>query len=155
MRKAEDCYKAGDEENAFLFYMKYFNLIEIIRKKKDFDKIKIKQREYFGTKDEIMRRMDILGDLKKSLQKRYDTREQQEIKNKFTVENKENFSTNVTPNVSDSKFIDCLELHKRISEAKEKILLLDCRPKSDFESSKIKFNNCINIPENIIKNGYE
>lgn len=70
LSEAEKFDRLGDEENAYIFYMKYFNLISIIQKARDFPKIKTQAREYFGTKDEIMKRMDKLERLKDSLMKR-------------------------------------------------------------------------------------
>lgn len=54
----------------------------------------------------------------------------------------------------NSTFILCPQLHKRISDGNEAILLLDCRPTSDFQQSRIKFDHTINIPGEIIQNGY-
>lgn len=71
MEKAEEFYKLGDEEQAYIFFMKYFNLIEILKNSRDFHEIQGRHREFFGGKDEIMERMDRLGRLQKNLKKRY------------------------------------------------------------------------------------
>lgn len=70
LKEAEKQRKMGDEEQAFIFYMKYFTLINIIRKAKDFHKIKSEQRDLLGTNEEISRRMDILEQIKKNLLRR-------------------------------------------------------------------------------------
>lgn len=70
LKEAEKYERMGDEENAYIFYMKYFNLISIIQKSRDFPKIKSQARVFFGTKEEIMKRMDKLEKLKDSLMKR-------------------------------------------------------------------------------------
>lgn len=49
-----------------------------------------------------------------------------------------------------SKFILCTPLYKAMTEAKEKILLMDCRPTDDFLESRIRYENLINIPGNFI-----
>lgn len=67
MEEAERKLRNGDEENAFNLYLKYFNLVTIIQKSKDFGKYKSEHRKYLGTKDEINKRMDILEKLKKNL----------------------------------------------------------------------------------------
>lgn len=50
-------------------------------------------------------------------------------------------------------FILPTQLHAQVN-AKDKILLLDCRCKEDYELSKISFGNEINVPEDIITSGY-
>lgn len=70
LQRAEEVYKLGDEETAYVMYMKYFNLIEIVKQAKDFHKIKDKTKKIFGSKQEIYARMDILEKLKDSLLKR-------------------------------------------------------------------------------------
>lgn len=64
-------YKIGDEENAYIFYMKYFNLINIIQKSREFPSYKDKTRDYFGTNSDINKRFDVLAQLKDSLKKRW------------------------------------------------------------------------------------
>lgn len=72
LKKAEEYYKLGDEESAFIFFMKYFNLVEIIQKHNKFENLnKNERREIFGNKDSMMERMDRLGVLKENLKKRY------------------------------------------------------------------------------------
>lgn len=68
--EAEKMYESGDEENAYIFYMKYFNLIMIIQKSKDFSKYKDETRKVLGTKQNIDERFDKLEKLKNSLRKR-------------------------------------------------------------------------------------
>lgn len=71
LKVAEKQNKLGDEENAYIFYMKYFTLIEIIRKARDYPTVKNRIKEFFGTNKEIHNRMNILEGLKLSLEKRY------------------------------------------------------------------------------------
>lgn len=71
LEQAEYFYNMGDEEQAFIFFMKYFNLLHIIQKMPDFEtKIKGRQREFFGVKGKVMEQMDKLEKLKASLTKR-------------------------------------------------------------------------------------
>lgn len=67
---AEEQNRLGDQENAYIFYMKYFNLITLIQKHKDFPKIKSQTREYFGTNEQIDMRLDTLERLQGSLKER-------------------------------------------------------------------------------------
>lgn len=70
LKEAEKFIKLGDDENAYIMYMKYFNLLEIIRKKKDYSKYKRDQLEHLGRMDDIRKRMDFLEELDLSLRER-------------------------------------------------------------------------------------
>lgn len=72
LEEAERMYSLGDEENAYIFYMKYFNLITIIQKSKEFPLHKLDLRETLGTNSDISKRLDKLEKLKASLQNRYE-----------------------------------------------------------------------------------
>lgn len=71
LERAEEQRLLGDEENAYIFYMKYFNLMTTIRKLKDFDKIRKDQRLLFGTNQDIHKRLDVLEKINVSLKTRY------------------------------------------------------------------------------------
>lgn len=71
LKQAEKHHRIGDEENAFMFYLKYFNLINIIQKSKDFPKVRPRQREFFGTNNEMNKRLEICERLKSHLLERY------------------------------------------------------------------------------------
>lgn len=57
----------GDEENAYIFYMKYFNLVTIIQKSKEFPSHRGDLRNALGTNSDISKRLDVLERLKISL----------------------------------------------------------------------------------------
>lgn len=68
LEEAEHMSRLGDEENSYIFYMKYFNLITIIQKSKELHKGDL--REFLGTNSDINKRFDVLEKLKDSLKKR-------------------------------------------------------------------------------------
>lgn len=70
LEEAEKMHRSGDEENAYIFYMKYFNLITIIQKSKDFPVHKGEMKTFLGTNSDINKRFDLLEKLKSSLKKR-------------------------------------------------------------------------------------
>lgn len=70
LEKAEQIRKEGDEENAYILYMKYFNLISICQNQKDLKAHTNLLREFLGTNKDIHARMDVLDKLKSSLIKR-------------------------------------------------------------------------------------
>lgn len=66
LAKAEELCSQGDEENAYIMYMKYFDLISTIKAAKDFHKFRSK----LGTEQQIYGRLDVLTKLSDSLIKR-------------------------------------------------------------------------------------
>lgn len=59
----------GDEEAAYIMYMKYFSIITIARKRRDCDTKKLKS--VVGSTEMLNWRMDKLAELKENLIKRY------------------------------------------------------------------------------------
>ena len=53
------------------------------------------------------------------------------------------------------KFISAQELYKRIKDSEFKILILDCRPYAKFAENRIQCSCCINIPAELLDQGYE
>lgn len=70
LEEAQRMNLMGDEENAYIFYMKYFNLITIIQKSNELHKGEL--REFLGTNSDINKRFDVLAKLKDSLTERYE-----------------------------------------------------------------------------------
>lgn len=68
LQAAEQWNQKRDYERAYIFYTKYFNLIQICREKKSqFTKFEDECRKRLGTKDDINKRMDVLEHLHKIL----------------------------------------------------------------------------------------
>lgn len=53
------------------------------------------------------------------------------------------------------KFISAQELYKHIKDSEFKILILDCRPYGKFAENRIQCSCCINIPAELLDQGYE
>ncbi|XP_067620008.1 ubiquitin carboxyl-terminal hydrolase 8-like [Eurosta solidaginis] len=49
IREADKHYREGDEEMAYILYMKYFNLLHCIHKKPDYSEYKQTVRQVLGT----------------------------------------------------------------------------------------------------------
>lgn len=84
---------------------------------------------------------------------RYD--EKNELMLLKNEENKENVKVEKVNSkiVSNTKFIECMKMFQMMNDSPNKMLLVDCRSSTDFQSSKIIFGNQINIPEEIINKG--
>lgn len=70
-RSAQTALRGGDEELAFVFFMRYCNIICELQKKSDF---RTNQPEYtplFGGNDSLMKALNAAEDLRRSLIARY------------------------------------------------------------------------------------
>lgn len=59
----------------------------------------------------------------------------------------------VKENVPSKGFISAKELFCIIQSERNNALVIDCRPEKDFQESKLKYAHCVNVPEEIIRNG--
>lgn len=170
---AEKYLKEGDEELSYIFFMRYFDLINQIRNTEDYSKEKQYITQMLGGKSRQLAAMDKAEVLSKSLEKRYEklaakesetllkTTDTDSLNNQIkTDEYKdgqsdsmlncendiENFSKPLTTNT-------CEELYKMTQDPKASLLIMDCRPQKDFESSRLHYPHCVNIPQDIIKDG--
>lgn len=121
--------------------MKYLNLLTQIKKQPDFPKERKYVTDKLGTNLAQTKIMDRLQILKDSLLVRY---EEKNIKFPIEVE--------IVPKKEERSSIDCTTLSAMIRD-KTKILIMDCRPRDEYEESKIDYNFMINVPEEIIHVG--
>lgn len=70
LKQAELDLRNGNEEESYVLHMKYFNLVQLVRKAKDYEKNRGQVRELLGSNDNMTSRMDRLSDLKTTLKKR-------------------------------------------------------------------------------------
>lgn len=52
-------------------------------------------------------------------------------------------------------WITCVELNKLVKESSASMLIIDCRPRDEFAASKLIYKECFNVPEEIIRKGYD
>lgn len=145
----------GDEERSFVLYMKYFGIIESIRKHSDY----IKRKQYYCDLYESNLLLDSKGamdqteKLNKSLKKRYEQLKMRTEYQKYHEETNTSYNEiSIEPDTNYSKTsIDRQELFNMIQ--RQNILILDCRPQCDFLESRIKYKYCMNVPESICAKG--
>lgn len=121
--------------------MKYLNLLTQIKKQPDFQKERKHVSNTLGTNVTQTKIMDRLQLLKDSLLLRY---EEKNAKCPIEIE--------VVPKKEERNSIDCTTLSGMIRD-KTKIIIMDCRPRDQYEESKIDYNFMINVPEDIIHVG--
>lgn len=153
IQEADASRLAGDEERSFVLYMKYFGIIEQVRKHPEYIRNKTYFANLFQSSIYTNMAMDQTEKLSKNLTKRYELLREAEEYEKYAEE------TDISDNElmeSDTNFpktsITCEELFQMINS--QNILILDCRPKDDFLQSSCKYNYCMNVPESICVKGY-
>ncbi|KAK2579898.1 hypothetical protein KPH14_007578 [Odynerus spinipes] len=162
-KKLED----GNEEQAFIFFRRWLDAMKWIKKKdKNFDFRKTET-------DKIKNVEQILTELSEKLEAQYnqnlkktvlDTRnsiDQMDLDILPPTNEKCKIFSDVpltfpeTPtddplNTEIEEFISCNQLYQIMQHEDGRFLVIDIRPQSDYEVSKINTSRCINIPENKI-----
>lgn len=164
--QANKAIEDDDEEMAYVYLMKYFQLIEFCQKAKDFKREEQFIRKLLGKNTDIRARMDRLQKIQKSLIERYEEKRCQmpsipasniNINNVSAPISSENMNENSSETTNKSlvlqKSIECGELYHLMNDANVSMLIMDCRIFDDFEASHLKYQNILNVPENIIKKG--
>lgn len=157
-----------DEELSYIFYMKYLNVVDMIRTNASYQKEKQFIMQMLGTNAKQMRAVDNAERLQNSLLKRYKIlannneralKELNEIemnhnRNRDTSEIDRGQSPSSSSSLSSmNTSITSKDLYDMINNTNLSMLILDCRPRDDYEKSKIRYNFCINIPEEILRPG--
>lgn len=145
-----DLYRIqGDEEQAYIMYMRYFGIINAIRSHPEYKKNTIFYKKLCVFDSTAM---DKTEQLSNSLENRYKLLGEAEAYEKYLEE------TNISDHefsepeiVNEKKSITCEELFQMIHQ--QNILILDCRPRDDFLQSSCKYKYCMNVPESICVKG--
>uniref|UniRef100_A0AAY4DXZ2 Ubiquitin carboxyl-terminal hydrolase n=1 Tax=Denticeps clupeoides TaxID=299321 RepID=A0AAY4DXZ2_9TELE len=178
-KAAEECRLDRDEEKAYVLYMKYLTVYDLIKKRPDFKQ----QQEYFLAllgPTSIRKALEEAEKLSESLKLRYEEvevrkrleeREKQEAKqqrekasekeegrasSKGTVKGEQNDVKVVTQKAAvPAGGITAEKLFHMIMDPNMNIIIMDARSHRDFEESQMKIprSNCISVPEEAITPG--
>lgn len=149
--EADKCRVQGDEEKAYVMYMKYLSVASFLQRMPDFEKQKDFVNKSLGSKVAIEKYIDHVEVLQKSLKVRY------ELAYPKTVEP----ATPVVATVDEvapeqptpvKETINCMTLKQMIDHG-EKLLIMDCRSQEHYEASGLCYQYTLNVPEEIIKFG--
>ncbi|XP_067653000.1 ubiquitin carboxyl-terminal hydrolase 8-like [Haliotis asinina] len=172
-REAVHQDELSDEERAYVLYMRYFNVIQMARKKSEY----IKQKEYFdnliGKKNQL-HAIERAESLSKNLKERYDLIEAEAVAKKLEAldekkkeeekkdtekgaaeekgNDKENGSSKVPP-VTAPGSISPMELFTLLNDRETQLILMDVRTEEDYADSHISHKSCINVPASILQPG--
>ncbi|XP_049885571.1 ubiquitin carboxyl-terminal hydrolase 8 isoform X3 [Pectinophora gossypiella] len=160
--KAEDFYEKGDEEYAYVYYMKYLRVVAFLSKEKDYQKDKAYFNSMLGPKNPN-KAIDAAEKLKKSLIDRYatiQTKRTDKSDEKKIVERAPEPVAVVEPSPTaallpglDEVTIKCEQLYPVLKAGKLKVMILDCRPGKDYVESHINYPACISVPEESMSPG--
>ncbi|RLU22130.1 hypothetical protein DMN91_006510 [Ooceraea biroi] len=170
-QKFEVAKRNGDDETAYIFSKRWLDTVEWLKKTQDYKDGKSISTNM--TVDQINEVKNILADLRQKLEIRY---EHSSRKHNDAVEKMEVDTDGVDaakayapsgdislklpetptddPLYGDSdNFISCNQLYSLSQKNNSKYLIIDVRQKAHYDSSKMTFNKCINIPQSEIKPG--
>lgn len=149
--RADRLYLDRDEEQAYVFYMKYLNLISMIRKHGEYQERKHEILESLGNNAQMLKIYDKLEKLKESLKQRYNCLSvaQEREQNK-----QRNQQDNMTLIVTQQKLsINAKELLEMIRDSKTSMLIIDCRLEKDLQASGILYDHVVSVPLHLLVAG--
>lgn len=171
LKKASDCQARGDAEASYVFYMKYLNIVSIMKKLPDFKKDEKFYTQLLGPKN-VCNAIAKAEALNTDLRLRYQLREEKKIeklKREQTTEKKptstakpqedQSVKINTCGISRDSTIIEnqttisSWGLDTMIKQKSKSFMIFDVRSAVDFEKSHIKHSNCCSVPEEILKPG--
>ncbi|KAG4072222.1 hypothetical protein HA402_007632 [Bradysia odoriphaga] len=164
---AQEADRGGDEELAFIFYMRYITIIKSLQKKADFRSKQTELSALFGGNDCLRNALNTAEALRRSLISRFNERDNPKrtpsTETLPAINSQQNGSSNksrspisvpdLSQNDSCRGFVSTKELFRIIEDGQNNVLIIDCRPENDFNESKLKYIHCVNVPEEIIRNG--
>lgn len=157
-KHGEEAILEGDEEKAYVYYVRFFNLLTQLKKTPDFNSQKEYLTTIIGGKRGIERTMETLERVSDNLRNRYDKKYEDHKKGAIqstdlaTSHDNQNTKSSSSKEINNQR-INCMELHNKLIDRTASMLILDCRPRDDFIQSKIRFNDILNVPEEILVKG--
>lgn len=160
----------GDQEMAYIFYYRFFNVINFIRNTSDY-KVDSKFYNAMMNKKKAVNAIDQMTVLKESLLQRYNELNDIESRPPSGGERGSNSfreaariqspSDTRTPSPLPAKSaytvsIDVHEFVRLIKDPQVGVLVMDCRPREEFDASHIEPEHVLslNVSEEIVKPGY-
>lgn len=150
-RHAEEFILDGDEEKAYVLLMRYMELLLSNQKKPGFKKHQKYIEDLLGGNAGVQATFDKLDFLARNLEKRYKETyptSNEPLPETSGITNLSPVSQNTTPLI-----LEVEEFYKLVKDPSASMLIIDCRPKEDYEQSKLKYKTMINVPEEILVKG--
>ncbi|XP_053671605.1 ubiquitin carboxyl-terminal hydrolase 8 [Anopheles nili] len=158
LQQSEKHYIDKDEEMAYVGYMKLMLVVQAIRQKKDYEKKKEMVLKLVGTQTDFIRHFEKLGQLKTSLEARY-----QEINRRQGIATAVPTAQNPLPHAKDDtaasfvtgtkRTVNAQELYAMINDNRVSMLIMDCRSEIDYQESHMRYMFLLNVPEHRLVSG--
>ena len=167
-----DLKEKGDAEMSYVSFMKFMNLVSIIRKTTEYRSDEKFFNTLLGTKN-VYLAIENAEKLQKELHQRYsDKAEEAMVREKLAklelqeqqaleqealekvLKEKEALERERNPPVPED-IISSWNLDGLIKQKSTSFIIFDVRSREDFQVSHIKHPNCLSIPEDILKPGYK
>lgn len=161
-RRAQEKYLDKDEETAYVQYVRFIELVLLLKKRNDFSKIESHKQLLENANIAISK----AENLKESLMKRYSI-----LEKTVSKENEKNKISAVpksvpqviesVPNVLPGKLkdeeklsISSSQLHYLLTTGQSSIIIImDTRSADDFSESHIRYSRCISVPQELLNPG--
>ncbi|XP_070547285.1 LOW QUALITY PROTEIN: ubiquitin carboxyl-terminal hydrolase 8-like [Ptychodera flava] len=167
---ADSEFKSGDEEKAYVFFMKYFNIVKQIHNTNQYKADKKFFDQLLG-KNNVIKAIEKAEELSKQLERRYaDLQEEEELKRRLDeeeekekleiergesgedtmeTENKDEESVTISGEITPP------QLYRLLEDGSTSVLVMDVRPEEQYLASHIMLRNlnCINVSQAIVKAG--
>ncbi|XP_022306135.2 ubiquitin carboxyl-terminal hydrolase 8-like isoform X2 [Crassostrea virginica] len=172
-KEAELNESLGDEEKAYILYMKFFNVVTYARKSPDYKKQKDYYDSLIGQKN-LLKSIDKAEELSANLKDRYELAEAEEVAKKLSpLEDKKDsveavvkkaeeeekpkeegkITEKAEPSPESEGKISPVQLHCLLNEKDTSLVIMDVRPGAQFTESHLKHPSCISVPVEIVKPG--
>ncbi|XP_065343241.1 ubiquitin carboxyl-terminal hydrolase 8 [Cloeon dipterum] len=161
---AEDYLKKGDQEQAYILFMRFTHLAMEIGRSPD---IKREDTKSVFSNTSIKRCLEQAEALTKILERRYKTAEEEKLLRnaaieavkappEVTVAPSNNFAGAASNKAKDyTDELTCIELNELVNRFRGTggLLIMDVRPQADFQESHIDVPCIISVPKEIVKPG--
>ena len=155
LENAERSFLEGDQEKSYVLFMKYLQLVQVIRNTKEYTA----DKTFFdamlpasGFKMALKKSEDLSAALGKRYESRRiarDTKEMEQMAARMKLEEeKRAVEAKVT-----FRSMDPTQLYSLMSQKSTPFLLFDVRPSAEYKASHIVHTYSMNIPEEIVKPG--
>ena len=155
LENAERALLEGDEEKSYVLFMKYLQLVQVIRSSKEYSA----DKRFFdamlpanGFKEALKKSEELSSTLGKRYEKRRvarDAKEMERMAAKMKVEEEKRAAeAKVT-----FRAMEPTQLYSLMNQKSTPFLLFDSRPSAEYKASHIAHPYSLNIPEEIIKAG--
>lgn len=154
-KEAEESNLEGDEERAYIFYMRFFNLLQHVQKTPEFRTQKEQITALLGGNNGLKRTFDLLESISNSLRNRYEVLNAPVAPINIAVDPEDSHHSIETPTTPTKvpSTVSPKQLYEHIKDHGFSMLIMDCRPSTDFDASKLKYEHILNIPEEILVKG--